>query len=117
MSGVWSEDERKLRINILQMIALEIALRNNVNFFKGQKPRVCFMIDNLSVVHYVNKHGGARSPQLLKIAERVLLFAESIECEIFAVHGKEELNVLAYMLSRREIVLKNELRLRNEAFE
>ena len=115
MSGVWSEDEQKLHINVLEMIAVEIALRNNVNFFTGQ--RVCFMIDNLSVVYYVNKQGGTRSPQLLKIAERVLLFAESIGCEIFAVHVKGELNVLADMLSRREIVLKNEWRLGVEAFE
>ena len=54
---------------------------------------------------------------MIDVAERVLHLAESLNIELQAVHVKGELNVLADMLSRQNVVLKNEWRLVDRCFE
>jgi hypothetical protein len=78
---------------------------------------VRFMIDNSSVVYYLNKQGGTRSSNLAEATRHLLLLAENLNTEIQAVHIKGELNVLADMLSRTNLVLKTEWRLSARSFE
>ena len=54
---------------------------------------------------------------MIEVAERVLRLAESLNIELQAVRVKGELNVLADLLSRQNVVLKNEWRLVDRCFE
>ena len=114
LKGSWDLKDSQCHINILEMRAVELTLQMRATQLKGAV--VCFRIDNLSVVYYLNKQGGTRSAFLLQVTKRVLRLAQQYNITIQAVHIKGELNVLADMLSRHEIVLKNEWRLSEETF-
>ena len=115
LNGVWSLQESKEHINCLEMKAVLLTLQSRRESLRGKV--VCFRIDNLSVVFYLNKQGGTRSLSLLKYTEQVLRLAAELNIVIQAVHIKGELNVLADMLSREGLVLKNEWRLSARTFE
>ena len=59
VSGIWSQEEALLHINLLEMKALFLALRAFRNLVTDH--RVTAMCDNSTVAAYVNKQG-ARSP-------------------------------------------------------
>ena len=115
LKGVWSLQETKEHINCLEMKAVLLTLQSRPEFLRGKV--VCFRIDNLSVVYYLNKQGGTRSLSLLYYTEQVLRLAAELDMVIQAVHIKGELNVLADMLSREGLVLKNEWRLSARTFD
>ena len=115
LRGCWEAKEQALHINVLEMKAVELTILSRATYLTGAV--VCFRIDNLSVVYYLNKQGGTRSAALLQVTERVLRLAEKHRITIQAVHIKGELNVLADMLSRQHVLLKNEWRLSEKTFQ
>ena len=60
--GCWSEDQSQLHINILEMMAIRLALKKAIKYIHHS----CVMIstDNTTVVSYINKQGGTHSPNL-----------------------------------------------------
>ena len=68
--GHWREDKSQLRINILEMIAIHLALKKALQYIYHS----CVMIstDNTTVVSYINKQGGTRSPNLCVEVCRIL---------------------------------------------
>ena len=84
LSGVWSPQEARSHINVLEMRAIE-----NLLLCKGasfQNRSICLKIDNKSVVCYINKQGGTRSPSLMSVTERVLNLLEHHHITTSAVH-------------------------------
>lgn len=51
--------------------------------------------DNITTVSYINKQGGTRVPGLMRIAEKILQWAETNHLSLSSIHIKEELNTLA----------------------
>ena len=62
--GRWTENQSQLHINMLEMMAIRLALKQAKTFIHHS----CIMIstDNTTVVSYINKQGGTHSPQSLR---------------------------------------------------
>ena len=60
--GRWTENQSQLHINMLEMMAIRLALKQAKTFIHHS----CIMIstDNTTVVSYINKQGGTLSPNL-----------------------------------------------------
>ena len=60
--GVWTEDQSRLHINVLEMKAIFPSLTRSVH--KVKNSTVLVSTDNTTVVAYIRKQGGTRSPDL-----------------------------------------------------
>ena len=93
MSGVWSDQEKLLHINLLEMKALFLPLQAFREDVIGY--HVTLMCDNSMVVVYVNKQGGTVSRALCSLASRVLRWTESLDIHIDARYLPGQPNVVA----------------------
>ena len=86
VSGVWSDQEKLLHINLLEMKALFLGLQAFQEDVSGR--HVTAMCDNSTVVAYVNKQGGTVSRALCLLTSRLLRWTESFDvhlrCEVSA---------------------------------
>ena len=76
VSGVWSDQEKLLHINLLEMKALFLGLQAFREVVIGHVTAMC---DNSMVVAYVNKQGGTVSRALCLLANRLLRWTESFD--------------------------------------
>ena len=106
VSGVWSDQERLLHINLLEMKALFLGLQAFQEEVSGH--HVTAMCDNSTVVAYVNKQGGTVSRALCLLTSRLLRWTESFDVHLDARYLPGENNVLADVLSRRRQVVGTE---------
>ena len=106
VSGVWSDQEKLLHINLLEMKALFLGLQAFREDVIGH--HVTAMCDNSTVVAYVNKQGGTVSQALCLLTNRLLRWTESFDVHLDARYLPGESNVLADLLSRRGQVLGTE---------
>ena len=60
--GVWTETHSQLHINMLEMMAISMALKEALHTIKNST--VLVSTDNTTVVAYLRKQGGTRSPDL-----------------------------------------------------
>ena len=106
VSGIWSDQEKLLHINLLEMKALFLALQA----FRGDVigHHVTAMCDNSTVVAYVNKQGGTVSRVLCLLTSRHLRWTESFDVHLDARYLPGESNVLADILSCRGQVVGTE---------
>ena len=103
VSGIWSNQESSLHINLLEMKALFLALQSFVDVVTDH--RVTAMCDNSTVVAYVNKQGGTVSDPLCSLTRQLLRWTESHNVHLEARYLPGQSNVLADLLSRRNQVL------------
>ena len=68
VSGVWSDQEKLLHINLLEMKILFLALQSFQELVAGH--HVTAMCDNSTVVAYVNKQGGTVSRSVCSLASQ-----------------------------------------------
>ena len=106
VSGVWSDQEKLLHINLLEMKALFLGLQAFREDVIGH--HVTAMCDNSTVVAYVNKQGGTVSRALCLLASRLLRWTESFDVHLDARYLPGHANVLADLLSRRGQVVGTE---------
>ena len=59
LSGLWSNKEAQLHINVLELKAVLLALKGFQEHLQGQRVLICS--DNSTVVSYLNKEGGTHS--------------------------------------------------------
>ena len=111
-SGTWSPQESCLHINLLEMKAVLLTL-------KELKPalgsHILVSTDNTTVMAYINHQGGLRSWPMFKETEPLLQLAEDNRWSLTAKHVPGKLNVLADLLSRRHQAISTEWRLHPEA--
>ena len=76
ISGLWSQEELGMSINIRELLAIERALL----FFAPQivNSTVAVFADNPTAIAYLRNQGGTRSQLLNAIAQRVLRWAEAL---------------------------------------
>lgn len=99
--GVWTESEKKLHINCLEMEAVIRTVKKFLSHLKGKNTLI--RCDNSTVVQYINKQGGTKSiPLCLKTWE---LWKLAIDHQILlkAAHIAGKSNILADLLSRTKI--------------
>ena len=99
VSRVWSDQEKLLHINLLDMKALFLGLQAFPEEVIGH--HVTAMCDNTTVVAYVNKQGDTVSRALCLLASRLLRWTESFDVHLDARYLPDEDNVLADVLSHR----------------
>ena len=105
-SGVWTEEESRLHINLLELKAVWLALQAFQHRVAGQT--VALLCDNATVVAYVNKQGGTVSHSLCMLTKQLLLWAEANSVTLRARFLPGRANVLADQLSRRDQVIGTE---------
>ncbi|XDV39639.1 hypothetical protein PO909_008842 [Leuciscus waleckii] len=99
--GQWSEREKLLHINCLEMLAVNNALTHFCPQIKGR--HVLVRSDNMSVVSYINRQGGLRSRNLYRLAERLLVWAQRNLRSLRAAHVPGLLNIGPDRLSRNNV--------------
>ena len=95
--GLWSDREKRLHINVLELKAVSLALRS----FKDQcqNQTVLVATDNSTVVAYINKQGGTHSAERCALLWKIMTWCHHYHITLKAIPGC--LNVMADLLSRR----------------
>ena len=106
VSGVWSDQEKLLHINLLEMKAFFLGLQAFREDVIGH--HVTAMCNNSTVVAYVNKQGGTVSRALCLLTSRLLRWTESFDIHLDARYLPGQANVLADFLSLRGQVVGTE---------
>ena len=96
--GLWSEREKRLHINVLELKAVSLALRD----FKDQcqNQTVLVATDNSTVVAYINKQGGTHSAEMCALLWKIMTWCHHYHITLKARHIPGCLNVMADLLSR-----------------
>ena len=103
LSAQWSEVQRTLHINVLELQTVWIGLRHFQR--KLQNSTVVVMTDNTSTVAYLNNQGGTKSRHMCQLAEKIQIWAEQQYIWILFQHIPGHLNVLADSLSCQDQVI------------
>ena len=82
VSGVWSDQDKLLHINFLEMKALFLGLQAFREDVIGH--HVTVMCDNSTAVAYINKQGGMVSRALCVLTSRLLRWTESFDVHLDA---------------------------------
>ena len=98
INGCWNETEAELHINILELMAVEIAI---LAFRKNEhKKHVRLMIDNVTAVSYLQNMSGIKSPECNKLSRNVWKWAEPQRLWLSAAHIPGTENCTAHTDSR-----------------
>ena len=114
LSGLWSNKEAQLHINVLELKAVLLALKGFQEHLQGHRVLICS--DNSTVISYLNKEGGTHSIEMCALIWRILAFTNSRRIQIRARHVPGSLNVIADSLSRRDKVIQTEWSLHQQIF-
>jgi hypothetical protein len=97
-SGTWSSSEATAHINLLELWGVTLTLQAFREDLFGQ--RVVVQSDNSTVVSYINREGGTRSPTLCLHTRKLLLWCQAQGVVLKAIHIPGKTNILADELSR-----------------
>ena len=113
--GLWSDREKRLHINVLELKAVSLALRD----FKDQcqNQTVLVATDNSTVVAYINKQGGTHSAEMCALLWKIMTWCHHYHITLKASYIPECLNVMADLLSRSNQVQSTEWSLHPQVFE
>ena len=83
--GLWSDQEKRLHINVLELKAVSLALRN----FKDQcqDQTVLVATDNSTVVAYINKQGGTDSVEMCALLWKIMTWCHHYHITLKARHS------------------------------
>ena len=104
--GRWTENQSQLHINMLEMMAIRLALKQAKTFIHHS----CIMIstDNTTVISYINKQGSTHSPNLCVEVWKILNWCLEQDIVIRVRHIPGKFNILADRLSRLDKPIKTE---------
>jgi len=71
-NGLWSQEERSLLFNILEMKAVLLAVSAFLPQLRDHE--ICLATDNSTVVAYINNQGGTKSQTLCSLARSLICF-------------------------------------------
>ena len=113
--GLWSDQEKRLHINVLELKAVSLARRN----FKDQcqDQTVLVATDNSTVVAYINKQGGTHSVEMCALLWKIMTWCHHYHITLKARHIPGCLNVMADLLSRSNQVQSTEWSLHPQVFK
>ena len=96
--GVWTEDQSRLHINVLEMKAIFLSLSQAVH--KVKNSTVLVSTDNTTVVAYIRHQGGTHSTELSEEVCNVLNLCLAHNIQLLAKHIPGRFNTLADRMSR-----------------
>ena len=113
--GLWSDWEKRLHINVLELKAVSMALRD----FKDQcqNQTVLVATDNSTVVAYINKQGGTHSAEMCALLWKIMTWCHHYHIILKARHIPGCLNVMADILSSSNQVQSTEWSLHPQVFK
>ncbi|XP_021339803.1 uncharacterized protein LOC110441027 [Mizuhopecten yessoensis] len=96
-------------------------MRAVLSALRGLRPSlqgkaICLATDNSTVVAYLQRQGGTRSPALCAFSTQVLLLCQEISLDLTVRHLPGRLNVLADNLSRSRSPVFTEWTLKRSVF-
>ena len=100
VSGVWSQDQSLLHINVLELLAVFNSLKALELQTDISEKKILIKSDNSTVVSYINRQGGTRSPTLCLHTRHLLIWCIQRGIFLTAVHTPGIDNTLADNLSR-----------------
>ena len=92
-SGIWSQDQSQLHINVLELQAIWLGLRAFSQ--RVENARVALMSDNTSAVAYLRNQGGTKSLAMNDLATDICLWSEKRGMTLVPRYLPGHLNVLA----------------------
>jgi hypothetical protein len=98
LQGVWSPQESLYHINVLELLAVPLALSRMLPDIRDSS--VLVQTDNTTVVAYINHDGGTRSPTLNRFTRALILWCLENRVSIRAVHIAGADKVVPDRLSR-----------------
>lgn len=81
-SGVWNQNEAKLHINQLELIAAHLGLKCFAK--RDHACEILLRMDNTTAIAYVNKMGGIQYPTLTEISRDIWNWCEERELWVYA---------------------------------
>ena len=113
--GLWSDREKRLHINVLELKAVSLALRDFKD--KCQNQTVLVATDNSTVVAYINKQGGTHSAEMCALLWKIMTWCHHYHIILKARHIPGCLNVMADLLSRSNLEQSTEWSLHPQVFK
>ena len=110
--GVWTEDQSRLHINVLEMKAIFLSLSRAAH--KVKNSTVLVSTDNTTVVAYIRRQGGTHSTELLEEAWNVLSLCLAHNIQLLVKHIPGRFNTLADRMSRVDKPISTEWSLNQE---
>jgi ribonuclease HI len=98
VQGKWTMHQSLLHINVLELMAVQRGLKAFQSFLRNKS--ILVQTDNSTVISYINKAGGTRSPVLCQVAWEIFNFCILNKIQLQAVHIPGSNNLLADKLSR-----------------
>ena len=113
--GLWTDREKRLHINVLELKAVSLAPRD----FKDQcqNQTVLVATDNSTVVAYINKQGGSHSAEMCALLWKIMTWCHHYHITLKARHIPGCLNVMADLLSWSNQVQSTEWSLHPQVFK
>ncbi len=105
-SGAWTESERQLSINCLELLAVTRALQTDTSRWRDKAVMVA--TDNTTAVAYINHQGGTRSMFLMDLTYDLYDLTLSLGVTLRARHIPGRLNRTADLLSRSSQIVNTE---------
>ena len=82
--GLWSDREKRLHINVLELKVVSLALRDFRD--KCQNQTVLVATDNSTVVAYINKQGGTHSAEICALLWKIMIWCHHYHITLKARH-------------------------------
>ena len=99
-TGQWSEEERSLHINVLELLAIKLAL---FSFTRGKKVKaIHFQIDNKAALSYLLKMGGTKNENMIRLSKEIWHYLLNHNMAITAEYLPSVLNTVADRESRKK---------------
>ena len=114
VSGLWDQSEALLPINARELLAVRHGLLHFQSFLSGAT--VAVFCDSVTVVAYLRKEGGTRSPAFNIIVQGILHWAESFQIRLAPQFIPGIHNVLANSLSHPHQLPSSEWSLNMDVF-
>ena len=113
--GLWSDREKRLHINVLELKAVSLALQRFRD--QCQNQTVLVATDNSTVVAYINKQGGTHSAEMCTLLWKIMTWCHHYQITLKARHIPVCLNVMTDLLSRSNQVQSTEWSLHPQVFK
>ena len=113
--SLWSDREKRLHINVLELKAVSLALQK----FKDQCQNQTMFVarDNSTLVAYINKQGGTHSAEMHALLWKIMTWCYHYQITLKARHIPGCLNVVADLLFRSNQVQSTEWSLHQQVFK
>ena len=99
--GVWLKKDRCLLINVLELLAVKLAL---LSFTKNKEIRtIHFQIDNTTTLRRLTNMGGPKPLKMIKLSKEVSNYLLSRRITITTEYLSSKLNIIADMESREKV--------------